>query len=119
MEDLCGSPHLPFQLATTLEDIGQGFVRLAEQINDRLKRRGLLDQGRSKRTGPSRRISERLLAGMRAGGETAPFTGVALRGSVLSPEAIREAFKLALIMTHDLPIPGAALTADLPGGSPP
>ena len=37
---------------------------------------------------------------------------------MLSPEAIQEAFKLALIMTHDLPIPGAALT-DLPGGSPP
>ncbi|WP_267353721.1 MULTISPECIES: hypothetical protein [unclassified Methylobacterium] len=31
VDELCGSPYLPFQLATTLEDIGQHFLRLADR----------------------------------------------------------------------------------------
>ncbi|WP_375454124.1 hypothetical protein [uncultured Methylobacterium sp.] len=42
--ELCASPHLPFELETTLEDIGQKFIRLADEVNVELRRRGLLDR---------------------------------------------------------------------------
>ncbi len=42
VEAMCRGPRVPLQLATVLEDIGQGYLRLATELNQELKRRNEL-----------------------------------------------------------------------------
>lgn len=106
VDELCGSPYLPFQLATTLEDIGQHFLRRAEQVNGELERRGLLDAEVDADLTVEARI-ENLLGWMcesglpslmNADGPSAPPV------SMLKHEAVRDAVRLALVMTQSLPV---------------
>ncbi|WP_091859605.1 hypothetical protein [Methylobacterium brachiatum] len=105
--ELCGSPHLPFQLATTLEDIGQAFIRLAEQVNTTLKRRGILDlevEADSTIEAQIEAILIRLAKEERL--IRSPVRGQAI--PALTNETVQQAIRIALLMTHDLPIAGEA-----------
>jgi len=42
VEAMCKAPRVPLELATVLEDIGQGYCRLADEVNAELKRRNEL-----------------------------------------------------------------------------
>lgn len=42
VEAMCRAPRVPQELATVLEDIGQGYCRLADDLNAELIRRGEL-----------------------------------------------------------------------------
>ena len=39
VEAMCSGAEVPLELATVLEDIGQGYIRLAEDLNQELARR--------------------------------------------------------------------------------
>lgn len=103
VDDLCNSPHLPFQLATTLEDIGQGFMKLAEQINGELMQRGVLDQ-EVDADQTIEALIDALMAGLTSSGlaKWAPPDGSPLLA--LTDETLQRALRAALLMIHDLPI---------------
>ncbi|MEL6064273.1 MULTISPECIES: hypothetical protein [unclassified Methylobacterium] len=117
VDELCGSPHLPFQLATTLEDIGQHFIRLAEQVNDTLDQRGLLGDEVDADLTVESRIDNLLMWMCDSGLPT--LMNAAGPGaqpiSMLKHEAVREAVRLALVMTQSLPV--AVKPAPDPGQS--
>ncbi|MCB4802624.1 hypothetical protein QO001_002176 [Methylobacterium brachiatum] len=103
VSDLCSSPHLPFQLATTLEDIGQAFIGFANAVNGELKRRGVLDQ----EVEPDQTIEAQIdaLLARLVDGDSAVQAGLIGRVfPALKEEAVRRALKVALVTQHDLPI---------------
>jgi hypothetical protein len=102
VEQLCDSADLPFQLATVLEDIGQGFVRLGETVNAALARRGLLDREVDADLTVEARIDAILTRVAEA--DDAP-------GLALSDELLQRALRIALQMTLDLPKAGLAASA--------
>jgi hypothetical protein len=99
VDELCRSPHLPFQFATVLEDIGQAFIRFAEQANEALAERGLLDQEVEAESTVEARIEALVAqwadAGARGGA-----------GLMLEADAVRAAVKIALVLTQGLPLAG-------------
>lgn len=103
IDNLCASEHLPFQLATILEDIGQAFIRLADQVNGELARRGVLGQEVEADLTTEAQIDAILARlgdddpSMRAGSIERAFPA-------LKDEAVRRALKIALIAQHGLPI---------------
>ncbi|MFF9551088.1 hypothetical protein [Methylobacterium fujisawaense] len=103
--DLCGSSQLPFQLATTLEDIGQGFMRLAEEVNGELARRGLLDLEADAELCIEAQIETVMTRFAASGLATRTDTDRHL-SPALTVESFRQALRIALVMTHDLPIAG-------------
>ncbi|PJI55689.1 hypothetical protein CTI14_02640 [Methylobacterium radiotolerans] len=104
VDELCASPHLPFQLATVLEDIGQDFIKLAETVNAALNRLGALE----------REVDANLTLEAQIDAATAHFTlnessrpaGEGSPRLLLTDESFRQALRIALVMTHDLPIIG-------------
>ena len=119
VDELCASPHLPFQLATALEDIGQHFLRLAEQVSGELERRGLLHAEVDADLTVEARIDDLLgwmcESGlptlMNAAGPSSPPV------AMLKHRAVRDAVRLALVMTQALPLAGSS-AADLGRGVP-
>jgi hypothetical protein len=104
VEDLCSSPSLPYQLATTLEDIGQGFMKLAERVNGELERRGLLEYEAEAEETIEAKI-EAFLAGLFvAHRDPVSDTPVEVADAGLNWALVEQALKIALTMTHDLPI---------------
>lgn len=102
VEELCASPHLPFQLATVLEDIGQQFMKLGEMVNAALDRLGVLER----EVDADSTIEAQIDAAMAcftpdmvstAAGDGSPSLA-------LTNESFRQALRIALVMTHDLPI---------------
>jgi hypothetical protein len=103
VEELCTSAHLPFQLATILEDIGQGFIRLADHVNAALEGRGLL----GREVDPDLTVEaqiESLLARMLNGDQPATLDTIAQEYVGLNQAAFQDALRIALVMTHDLPL---------------
>lgn len=103
VERICASPEMPFELATTLEDIGQAFIRFAETLNAELLRRGILDD--------EVEADGTVEAGIEALVET--ITAQPRRGRADSDDRLRalmadpsthQAIKAALVMVQDLPI---------------
>lgn len=115
IDELCGSSHLPFQLATTLEDIGQHFMRLAERVNGELNHRGLLDDEVDAERTVEAQIDNLLVWMCDSGLPTLMNVAgpSAQPVAMLKHEAVRDAVRLALVMTHALPI--AARPADALG----
>lgn len=104
VEELCASPHLPFQLATVLEDIGQDFLKLGETVNAALARLGALKHEVDANLTLEAQIDAamarfELSESSRPAGEGSP-------GLVLTDESVRQALRIALVMTHDLPLVG-------------
>lgn len=105
VDELCASPHLPLQLATVLEDIGQEFIKLAETVNAALNRLGALDHEVDADLTIEARVNAVMARFARIGssmlsiadGQAAP---------ALTDESFRQALRIALVMIHDLPIAG-------------
>ncbi|WP_139342615.1 hypothetical protein [Methylobacterium radiotolerans] len=102
VEELCVSPHLPFQLATVLEDIGQEFIRLGALVNAALDRLGLLEH----EVDADLTVEAQIDTVMSRLATSGPFmsTGCGYSGSILTDATLQRALRMALIMTHDLPI---------------
>ncbi|MCJ2050284.1 hypothetical protein [Methylobacterium sp. J-070] len=105
VEQLCHSADLPFQLATVLEDIGQGFIRLGETVNAALARRGLLDREVDADLTVEARI-EAVMADGTLSELIKRLTADGHRDSMLTEESIRQAFGVGFVLTHDLPLAG-------------
>ncbi|MDH2310316.1 hypothetical protein [Methylobacterium brachiatum] len=105
VRELCDSSHLPFQLATTLEDIGQAFIGLAAEVNGELKRRGILDQEVEADQTIEAQI-ETLLTRLMDGDRPASLGGIERGLPALKTDILQQAIKIALVMTHDLPTAG-------------
>lgn len=111
VEELCVSPHLPFQLATVLEDIGQDFIRLGETVNAALDRLGALER----EVDADRTVEAQIEAVLRRVVNTDELlqgSGVDADGPALSRDVVQQALRLALHMTHDLPIASQADNTD-------
>ena len=108
--ELCGTSHLPFQLATTLEDIGQEFIRLAEQVNGELIQRGILDREVDADLTVEAQIDAILDCIAKKDHAAQPMGREGITPA-LTNETIQQALKIAFIMTHDLPIAGDATRA--------
>lgn len=106
VEELCLSPHLPFQLATVLEDIGQEFMKLGETVNAALDRLGALEREVDADTTIEAQI-DAVMARFTPGRFSTSGTD-GHSGSTLTDESFRQALRLALVMTHDLPIAGGS-----------
>ncbi|WCS23695.1 hypothetical protein LOK46_21375 [Methylobacterium sp. NMS14P] len=104
VDELCASPHLPFQLATVLEDIGQDFIRLGETVNAALDRLGALEHGVDADLTVEAKI-EAVIARFTLAGLMKPV-GEGSPGPAPTDESFRQALRIALVMTHDLPIVG-------------
>lgn len=104
VEELCASPHLPFQLATVLEDIGQEFIRLGALVNAALDRLGLLEH----EVDADLTVEAQIDTVMSSLATSEPFmsAGCGHSGSILTDATLQRALRIALIMTHDLPIAG-------------
>ncbi|MEK6298993.1 MAG: hypothetical protein V4793_48160, partial [Paraburkholderia tropica] len=106
VDELCASPHLPFQLATVLEDIGQDFIKLAETVNAALNRLGALDR----EVDPDRTIEARIdavMARLARIGSSMLSIADGQPGLILTDETFQQALRIALAMTYDLPIVGS------------
>lgn len=104
VEEICNSPSLPYQLATTLEDIGQGFIKLADQVNDELDRRGLLDREVEAELTVEAQIEAFLACTFVARGDPKSDASAEQEGAVLNRTLFEQALRIALTMIHDLPI---------------
>ncbi|MCJ2082071.1 hypothetical protein [Methylobacterium sp. J-090] len=75
VEEMCGSPDLPLELATALEDIGQRYMDLADDLNRELIRRGQLNHEPDPEDSGEARIEEFLDSLMARAGGLPPFGG--------------------------------------------
>lgn len=106
VEELCASPHLPFQLATVLEDIGQDFIKLGETVNAALNRLGVLEREVEADLTVEAEI-DALMAQFTRGGLSLPVGG-GNPGQASTEANFQRALRIALIMTHDLPLNGCS-----------
>ena len=102
VEELCASQHLPFQLATVLEDIGQEFIRLGEKVNAALGRLGALEREVDADLTLEAQIDNAMVQFTLRG--SSPLGGAKNLVPALTDESFRQALRIALIMTHDLPV---------------
>ncbi len=105
VDELCASPHLPFQLATVLEDIGQDFIKLAETVNAALDRLGALDREVDADQTIEARI-DAVMARLARIGSSMLSIADGQAGLILTDETFQRALRIALAMTYDLPIVG-------------
>lgn len=105
VDELCASPHLPLQLATVLEDIGQEFIKLAETVNAALNRLGALDHEVDADLTIEARVDAVMARFARIGSSMLSIAD-GQAGPALNDESFRQALRIALVMIHDLPIAG-------------
>ncbi len=104
VDELCASPHLPFQLATVLEDIGQDFIKLAETVNGELERRGLLEYETEAEQTIEAKIDAFLACLFVAHRDPMSDTLGEAANAGLDRALVEQALKTALTMMHDLPV---------------
>jgi hypothetical protein len=102
VEQLCDSADLPFQLATVLEDIGQEFIRLGASVNAALERLGVLEREVDADLTVEAQI-DALLAQLPLDRLSSPADH-GIPGLMSIDESLRQALRIALVMTHDLPV---------------
>lgn len=102
VEQVCASPDLPMELATTLEDIGQEFIGFAAALNEELLRRGILGDVADADQTVEARI-DALVERITASGKALTSRRSLPVGAFLSEASTRQALKAALAMVWDLP----------------
>lgn len=104
VEELCSSPGLPYQFATTLEDIGQGFMKLADRVNGELERRSLLDREVEAEHTVEAKIEAFLACTFVTHRDPLSNMPGEAANAGLDWALVEQALKIALTMTHDLPV---------------
>ncbi len=108
IETMCKAPRVPHELATVLEDIGQGYCRLADELNAELIRRNELSDETDADDTAEARIDEFVRTALAGLGQIAFVDGRTLDGrqAAEAHPAVASALQAALLIAK-AGMPGA------------
>ncbi len=113
VESMCKAPRVPHELATVLEDIGQGYCRLAEDLNAELIRRKELSAEAEADDTAEARIDEFIQTALAGLGQVTFVDGRAVDGRQAAEEhpIVASSLRTALLIANAKRSSGASAEA--------